>query len=459
MKSMNLQLVDDTEEGVPVSDGAAVATGGQGAVSFGRPYKLFALTILILINMSNYMDRFIMSILVEPIKAEFKVSDTQMGLLTGFGFSLAYALLILPVGRLSDLFSRKCILAGAIGLWSVMTALCGAASNYFWLMLARSGVGVGESGLPATHSLTSDIFSPRRRPLALSIIGVGGPIGAMLGFLIGGYVSLHYGWRWAFLAGGIPGLLLAATVALFFREPVRGQSDSGGARDTLPMLDFRATLRLLWGRKAYVHVVAGVTFAAIGLLGPGAWTPAFFMRVHHLQADALGLWLAFQSVGGILGTLIGGWLCARFYRPDGKMLIWVMSAGFLFGGLLSATVYLMPVARYALWLLPINGLFGSLWLGPYFTAQQELAGVRSRSTASSIGLLFFTLVGGGMGPLLVGVVSDAFASLGTATSLRYGVVGTISFCILALVHLLLSLRSVERDMTAARGEAVQDPVA
>jgi predicted MFS family arabinose efflux permease len=419
---------------------------------FSGRYLWVALAILFLINLANYMDRFIMSILIEPVRKEFGLSDTQAGLLTGLGFSLIYSLLILPVARLSDRFSRKKILVAAVAAWSLLTTLCGAASSFATLLLARAGVGVGEAaGLPASHSLASDYFPPHRRAMALTVIGLGGAVGSTVGLIIGGFVSEHYGWRHAFWVAGLPGLLLAAIIALFLREPLRGGSDGKVVRADEPAAPFFAVVKLLLRRKAYVHIVAAITLGALSMMGAAAWFPTFFMRVHHVPAGQLSLWLTVSHVAGsFVGTMFGGWLCTRYFRPDGLTLLRVMGGAFLLSPLLVAAVCLVPGAMSALVLnIPLSFVM-SMWLPAYYTSQQELAGARYRATASAFGLIFFNLIGSGLGPLIVGQLSDLFApSLGEG-SLRYAILLSFIFCLWGLLHLCVAARTMGDDVAAAR---------
>jgi len=425
---------------------------GQDAATFDKRYMWVVLAILFLINMVNYMDRFIMSILVEPVRKEFGLSDTEAGLLTGLGFALVYGLLILPVARLSDRFCRNRLLALAVAAWSVLTTLCGAATSFTTLLLARAGVGVGEAaGLPASHSLASDFFPSRQRAMALAVIGLGGTVGSTLGLLIGGVVSQHYGWRHAFFAAGLPGIVLALVVFLFLREPPRGLNDTASASAKDPPPPFLVAVKLLLRRKAYVHIVAGVTLASIALMGITAWMPAFFMRVHHVPPASLSLWMTFAQVcGSYVGTLASGWACTRLYRPDGSMLLTVMSISFGVSPALALVVFLAPDTHVALIVFAAQSFAMSLWLSPYYTSQQELAGARYRATASAFGLIFFNVIGAGLGPLIVGSLSDVLATRFGDQSLRYAMAICLIFCLWGLAHIRVASRTMAADVADAR---------
>jgi MFS family permease len=416
-----------------------------------RGYLVVAVGLLFAITLMNYMDRFVMSILVEPVRREFTLTDTQAGLLTGLGFTFLYSLLLVPIARLADTYSRRKILALAILVWSAMTLLCGAVSSYGSLLLARAGVGVGEAaGLPTTHSVASDMFSPRVRPLVFSLIALGGSVGAMLGFSIGGYVAQHYGWRQAFLVVGLPGLLLAMIVLLVLRDPARANpSEASTPTERSPAT--KEVIRQLMGRRAYVHIVAAATLAAISMLGATAWNAAFYMREHHMTSSAAGAWLgASSAIGTFGGTLLSGWWCSRFYRRDGRTLLIVMGVSFGLIPIVALAVYLTPNTHLSLALLPILLFVGSLWLGPFFTSQQELGGRRYRATASAVGLVFYNLLGSGIGPLTVGAISDRLTGWAGVNSLRYALVLNLIFCIWGFVHIVLANRTMAADLENAR---------
>jgi len=252
-----------------LSEAAMAALPAKPPTLFKSRYVAYAVILMGAIHMINYMDRFLMTMLLEPTKAEFGLSDLWAGLLSGFGFVALYAILSLPMARLAQRFSRRRLLALSLALFSTMTGLCGIASSFVMLFLFRLGVGVGETAvLPSIHSLVSDMTSPRRRGLAMSVIGVGATLGAMLGFGFGGWMASQHGWRPAFLAGMAPGLILAVIAWLTLRDPPRGLSD--GVENHVPPPPLGTALRLLWQRRSYRYLSLGTAL----LLHPCAWYDA-----------------------------------------------------------------------------------------------------------------------------------------------------------------------------------------
>ena len=213
-------------------------------------YRYYVLAMLTLTYAFSVMDRQVMSILLEDLRAEFLLDDTQLGLLSGLAFALFYSVLGIPLARLADRSSRINIIAVCVAIWSVMTALCGAAQNFVQLFLGRVGVGVGEAGSsPPSHSMIADYFAPNERSLALAVVMMGASFGSLFGLVLGGFVAESYGWRMAFVAAGVPGLLLAAVLKISIREPVRGGLDAPATTPSIArpqQMSFRATLVELW---------------------------------------------------------------------------------------------------------------------------------------------------------------------------------------------------------------------
>ena len=247
------------------------------AASSTRRY--YVLALLTIIYALNFLDRTIFNVLIEPIKKEFALSDTTMGLLAGFGFVLFYSLLGIPIARVADRLNRRNIVAIAFAFWSAMTALCGMATSVASLTLARIGVGLGESaGTPASQSIVSDLFGKNERPRALGIYAIGTYLGVFLGYFIGGYVSQHYGWRMAFFTAGLPGIALAAVVWLTVAEPKRGVM-----AETFAPEPIGPTLGFLASQKSFVIVLIGFCLTTYTNYATAAWIPPFLARVHHLE--------------------------------------------------------------------------------------------------------------------------------------------------------------------------------
>jgi predicted MFS family arabinose efflux permease len=425
----------------------------RSAQQIGRSYVLYAFAVLFFVNILNYLDRSIIAILVEPIKRELALTDTQVGLLTGFAFASVFAIAGVPLGRLADRGNRKNILAAAVFIWGLMTAACGSAASFFAFFLIRMSVGLGEAGgVVTTYSLVADYVPPARRPFAFGLISFGTTMGSVCALALGGWASRALGWRGAFLLAGLPGVLMAALIVLTIREPMRGQSDA--VRSEPSKETFWQSVRALWGRSSLFHVIAGGSIAAISN-GVLSWLPAFFHRQYGLGPAEIGLHLVFfQGLGSALGTIGGGWLCSR---PSGQGARWQMrfAAGTT---LLSVPAFAASfLSTSAIWsmafLIPAFALkFASL--GPYSAMIQNLAGATRRSTVAACSYFFVTLLGTGFGPLLVGASSDALSALREPHPLRWALCTTLPFVIWGGFHFLRANQRVLEDL-----KATNDPLA
>ena len=277
------------------------------------------LALLTVIYALNFLDRTIFNVLIEPIKKEFSLSDTTMGLLAGFGFVLFYSLLGIPIARLADRFNRRNIVAIALAFWSAMTVFCGMAQSVTTLALARIGVGIGESGgTPASQSIIADLFSKNERPRALGVYAIGTYLGVFLGYFIGGYINQYYGWRMAFYVAGLPGIALAAVLWLTISEPKRG-----AMAETFTPEPIGPTLGFLASQRTFVILLAGFCLTTYTNYATSAWIPPFLARVHHLSSAEIGTYAGtFKGLCGIAGTLLGGFVVAQISRRDDRWKLW-----------------------------------------------------------------------------------------------------------------------------------------
>jgi MFS family permease len=391
--------------------------------------RRYALGLLACGYVVNYVDRQVISILQDPIKADLGLSDTQLGLMTGLSFALFYAVMGVPMARLADLRSRKRIVAASMALWSLMTALCAATTSFSTLLLFRIGVGVGEAGLtPSAHSLISDYYEPRRRVSALAIYSAAGPVGLMIGFLAGGWLNQFFGWRTAILVIGLPGLAFALLVWLTMKEPRRGQFDPpGGLVSAVAGSEGNGSLATLWRNPAFRCLALGCAFHTLVTYGQGNWTAPFFGRVHGLSLGQIGTWLALLSVGpalaGMLGTgYFADWLCKR--RPQARLEV-----------AMASMILIIPFEVLAFRATTVNGAFAWLagcfffagaYLAPSIAAAQDMLPSSLRASASAIIMLGINLIGLGMGPLIVGFLSDHWAKSGAGSeSLRYAMLAVV----------------------------------
>ncbi len=412
-------------------------------------YRTYVLATLVVVYVFNFLDRQIVTILAEPIKVDLGLNDTQIGLMTGLAFALFYTVLGIPIARLADRANRVSIISAALVIWSGMTALCGAAQNFTQMLLARIGVGVGEAGCsPPAHSLIADYYPPEKRASALSIYALGIPIGSILGLLAGGWIAEFYGWRAAFYVVGLPGIALALVVKLTVREPLRGMSEgSSAAHAEQPPLG--QTLSVLLRNRTMMHIAMGGALTSFVGYGLGQWMPALFIRIHEMgiaeTATYFGLVL---GVASAVGTFLGGTLADRLSKLDQRMYAWLPALGVLvaFPFYLLALMLDNPYLAIAVLIAP--SLLNSLWLGPAFGTIQNLAPMRMRALASAILLFILNIIGLGLGPFLVGVLSDLLSGPFGIDSLRYAIlIATVAY-LWAGTHFLLAGKTIRRDLAA-----------
>lgn len=382
------------------ASGSAVPTA-----SLPLPGHRTTLTLLMLAYTLSMCDRMILSILFPDIKAEFGLTDTQLGFLGGISFALFYATMGLPIAKLSDQYSRKRLIIASLISFSIMTALGGMATGFISLLVFRIGVGIGEAGVnPASHSIIADYFPPQRRAFAMAILMLGGSFGMMFGFVGGGFIAEAYNWRIALVSVGVPGLLLAFVMARSLREPGRGTYE---IETPPPPPPIRTTAATMWANPAMRHLIAGGI--AVGLMGYGftQWLPTFFMRTHDLSQSQTGMLMAgLFGISGAIGALAAGkWfdrLSTRGFQHGMRMLAIVpfFTGPFFIMGLLADDL------TTAILLFIIPGFAGNYAIGPTIAMVQTLSPVHMRAVSSAIKMLCLNLIGMGLGPLLVGVLSD-----------------------------------------------------
>ena len=383
-------------------------------------YRYYVLVMLTVVSMINIMDRLILSILLEDIKAEFTFTDTQLGVLAGLAFALFYALMSIPIARWADISNRKNILAAALIIWSGMTALCGAATGFVSLFLARLGVGIGEAGgSPPSYSIIADYFKPSERARAMGVYVTGSVLGTGGGLIVGGLLGEWLGWRMTFLALGIPGIFLGVILYFTVKEPPRGRYDSGSDHSK-QAVDIKRTLTSLASNKVYVRV--SLSFAMLTMVGyaMALWLAPIMLRNFEVSLGMVGLYLGGTYIlGGIPGPLIGGYLTDYMVKRDARWCAWipaifVLSSVTTFWFSLSAdslSEFLGFFAlTYALFMIPQGASLSML---------QSSLGSGERALGMSFVLLVTTMVGLAIGPLLVGLFSDLLAPAYGVKSLNY----------------------------------------
>ena len=398
----------------------------------------WTLGLLTLVYFFSFMDRYILSILLEQIKADLTLTDTQLGLLSGFAFALFYATLGIPVAWLADRASRRNIIAVALALWSAMTALCGTATNFTQLLLYRIGVGVGEAGSsPPSHSIIADLYPPERRAGAMAIYATGVVLGGGFGTIIGGVIASAYGWRWAMAAVGLPGIVLAIVVRLVMVEPRRGLSDPGGVpQNPAPMPSLGDGLKSLAACAPAIHLIMAVTITSLVGYATANFGPSYLQRSFGMTMLQVSLIYApAVAITGALGGIIGGRIADALGRKHGlHVQAWFVAA-------LKLAALPFTVLFYFTYSLPLglaailaSTALASSYLGPSFALIQGLAPTRMRAVWAAITLLVINLIGLGLGSSITGLLSDLYKPVFGGESLRYALMSASLLTPWAILH-------------------------
>lgn len=412
--------------------------------------RWYALGLLTAVYAFNIADRYVISTLIEPIKAELQLSDSAIGFLTGTALAIFYTGMGIPLGMLADRIERRGLIALSIGIWSAMTAACGAAANFTQLLLARIGVGIGEAGgTPASQSILADLFPFSQRVMATSIFALGAAAGSTLGSTGGGMIADEFGWRAAFYALAIPGIVLGLIVRFTLQEPVRGSLDKVRSDDAPTLAQ---TLAFMRTQRSLMHVLAGgtvVTYWGWGLLW---WTPAFLQRSHHLTTGQAGALVGtISGIAGALGILVGGLIIHYYSKKDPRWQAWTVGLATLFGTCASIGVYAtqsLSLAKVLLWLfVPV----AYLNLAPILTLTQSLVLPRMRALSCAILLFGANVANLALAPQIIGLMSDGFLAYSTAgtQSLRWALVITTLTGFWAAYHFWAAGRDMRRDLERA----------
>jgi predicted MFS family arabinose efflux permease len=402
--------------------------------------------MLTLVYAFNFVDRQILVILQEPIKNDMGLSDAQLGLLSGFSFALVYITAGIPIAYWADRTNRRNIIAAALAIWSGMTALSGLAQNYTHLLLARIGVGIGEAGgSPPAHSMISDYYPPDRRGTALAIYSTGVHLGILLGFVLGGVISQAYGWRAAFMAVGIPGVVFAVIFLLTVSEPARGRWESREQADYRPTLG--ETIRLLSSYRSFWYLALACGLSAFVGYGNGNFAPSFLIRSHGFSVGEVGIILAiFGGGGGMIGTFLGGFLADRMGARDKRWYLWLP----MLAGLVAVPLgfpYLLLDNRFAvIGFLFVVTLAINTYLGPCLAISHTLVPPAMRALTSAILFFILNMIGLGLGPLTAGLLSDFYGQYFGSDGLRYAMltVGVLSSP--AILLFWLAARRLPEDL-------------
>lgn len=415
---------------------------------YSNKYKAYVLAILTGVYTFNFIDRQILVILQESIKADLGLTDTQLGMLTGLTFALFYVTLGIPVARLADRSNRKNIVAISLALWSFMTALSGSVANFFQLLLARIGVGVGEAGgSPPSHSMISDYFPPERRATALSIYSVGIYIGILVGYIAGGWLDQLYGWRIALMALGVPGILYAIILYFTVEEPERGRYDQQKSIAEDDKDSFGDVVRYLFSKRTFVLLAVGCGLHAFGSYGVGNFFPSFLARVHEMPISEIGTWLGLcTGIGGGIGTFLGGYLCDKFGKDNLRYYLWIPALTEILSLPFAVGAFFLGNTALAMACFFLMTLIGSLYLGPMIAVSHNLVKPSQRAMASAILFFVLNLIGLGLGPLVMGALSDALQPSLGAQSLRYAFCLTFVTGLIVMVMFYFAGKSYEEDL-------------
>jgi len=408
-------------------------------------YRRYVLSVLTVVYVFNFIDRQILVILQESIKAEMGLSDAQIGVLSGFVFAIFYVSVGIPIARWADVGNRRNIIAMAITVWSGMTALAGLAQNYTHLVLARIGVGIGEAGCsPPAHSMISDYYPPEQRGTAISIYSAGIGFGIAFGFLFGGWINHFFGWRVAFFLVGFPGILIGLLLYLTVREPPRGLTGALVAQERPSFVD---TLYTLWSLRSFRYFATATGLMAFVGYGVGNFLPSFLIRSHGFTSGETGTTMAFVAgLGNSLSVFVGGYLADKLGRRDQRWYLWVAGLpGLLAIPFLLACLY-VDDSRLTIAYMFAYVLMISASLGPVIAISHSLVPQNMRAMTSAILFLVLNLVGLGAGPVVVGLISDALTPSLGQEALRYALAIASFTGIIAAGLFLFSSRYLLADL-------------
>lgn len=406
-------------------------------------YRWYVLAILTVAQTCHGIDRAIIGLVLKPLGEEFSLTGSQLGLLAGVAYGVPFALAAIPFGYAVDRHSRKALMTFALTAWSAATALCGAVTG-FWMMLAgRAAVGVAEAGgSPTGMSLLSDYFGTDKRSTAIGIWYLSSGLGTALAFFLGGWIVAEHGWRWAFVAAGIPGLLLAPLLFLTIREPKRGQQDAAPAHGETPLLE---RIRLLLAQPGIAFAIAAITCIATGIYGMSTWLASFLVDSHAFSLPKAGLVVAIAyGILGSVGGLAAGWgadrINARRGGFDAAHTTLLASAIPLLTAIAGLLAVSTDNASLAVGFLMIAGLLSASYNGPVYAVIVTLAGPRLRGLAVSAVQMSANLIGVGLGAWLIGQVSDV---VGGKDGVAWGIGAAMLFCIAGAFCLLLASRQIK----------------
>ena len=407
---------------------------------------IWLLLLASLLTALNFYDRYVISIVVQDLKTTFWLSDTQIGLLSGMAFALVYSIASIPVARYADGGRHARVLGVAALIWSAMAGACGLVTGFWTLLIARFGVGLGESGGgPTTHALIARNFGPNWRGTAFGVIGLAGTTGAIVALSGGGTIAHMFGWRTVFYMGAVLGIPIALILLLTVKD-VR-PADGAPAQ---PKMRFGEAMQSLRSRRAYVWLCVGMAMAALGPYGLTAWMPAYLMRHFDLNSQQVGTTYGFTvGIATLVGTVLGGVMGDWLNRRDVRAPLWLFIASFGLAAPVQIGVFMAKDYNPALFLAVIHAVIAMIWVSPSYAFVQALAGPKLGATGSAVYNMCLNLVGQALGPFLVGFFSDALAPAHGADSLRLALIIVTCSFVPGVACFVLATRTAKEDIAAA----------
>ena len=415
-----------------------------------RAARRYAMVILAIVYMFNFVDRQILAILLPQIRDEFGASDAYLGFLSGTAFALFYVTLGVPIAQYADRCNRRNLIAAAVALWSAMTAASGMAVNIWQLTAARIGVGIGEAGCsPPAHSMIADYFPPEKRSTAMGFYTLGISAGIMTAYLAGGWVAQNIGWRVAFFVVGIPGLLLAAIVRFTLQEPQRGASENRVIGAAPPRL--AEVFQFLVARRSFIHMATAAGLSSFVGYSAISFLPSFMVRSFDMQIAELGRWLGLiLGISGGAGFFFGGYIADRLGRGSHQKALNFIAATVLVSTVLLAMMFLAKNSTMVLLLFILPAATMNVYLAPVLAQAQSLVALRMRATTSALVLLIINVIGLAFGPLLTGMLSDALEPRFAEESMRYSLLIVTSVILpWAVWHYYRAGKWIDNDLARA----------
>jgi MFS family permease len=416
-------------------------------------YRNYLLGVLLAVFAFNAVDTNALGLVLQNIKADFHLSDTQLGLLTGIAFALFYSVMGIPIARWADRGNRIVIIATSTALWSLAVTLSGVAGSFLQLLLIRVFVAIGEAGcMPPAHSLIADYFDRAERPRAVSIYMLGGMLSVCIGSFMGGWLNEFFGWRVMFLCLGAPGLALATLVWFTLKEPRKDRKSTretvGSVQALQPLLS--EVCQVLWRNRAFRNILLGWAVASLFGSGMGQWQSVYFIRHFGMNTGELGSWLTVIFVTcGFVGTYCGGTLASRYAANNERRQINTIAIAYVGFGCVSALMYFSPNKYLALALMALSVLGGATTIGPLFATIQSLVPARMRATSIAVIYLCTNLIGLGLGPLAVGALSDGLRPWAGERSLRDALLAMSPGYLWAAWHYWRATKTIARDVANA----------